>query len=708
MHVTKRRTGHAAPDIATASSQSRWHSITTLHTVQSLRLRAPITVLACVGVLCVSLLGMNSQLNAQEAPEVPELEEDVPDGEDPPVPLAALKHVPIPGPSDTELAALIQDKRAAIQLGKALFWDTRVGSDNKTACATCHFHAGADNRVKNQLSAGLLAGDKTFQVGGPNHTLTMADFPFTRYLAPPEDTADKRVRDANDVASSQGVSTRVYTEVSAQTATETCSEVADVVLHGGTGFVVDKVNTRRVAPRNTPSAINAVYNFRNFWDGRANNIFNGVDPFGLRNPNAYVYKYTSRGVSMVPVALPSSSLASQASGPPLSSNEMSCSGRQFSRLGRKLLSTPILVDQRIAPDDSVLGTLATSRPTYGDLVKQAFRPEYWNAPILVNIPVSPTIQTKSMDITGSFPAALPIRPAALERIPQMEANFALYFGIALQMYESTLISDDSPLDRHLDGKANALTVQQLRGLALFQGQAKCINCHGGAELTNASFANVISKRLETMPINGQSKTYDNGFYNIGVRPTAEDLGVGAMDPFNNPLSEARMAALGKTNMLGNAFDSSTLPPLSSATISVDGAFKTPGLRNVELTGPYFHNGGKATLMQVIDFYNRGGDFAKENRQDLHPDIKPLGLSQQQKEDLVAFLLALTDERVRYKKAPFDHPSLCIPNGHYGDTKLVLPERSGKAADLMTCLSETGAKGSANALVPFLNASPFQR
>ena len=58
------------------------------------------------------------------------------------------KFVPVPGPSDELLSKFVKDKKAAIKLGKALFWDSRVGSDNKTACATCHFQAGADNRTK--------------------------------------------------------------------------------------------------------------------------------------------------------------------------------------------------------------------------------------------------------------------------------------------------------------------------------------------------------------------------------------------------------------------------------------------------------------------------------------------------------------------------------------------------------------------------------
>ena len=142
-------------------------------------------------------------------------------------------------------------------------------------------------------------------------------------------------------------------------------------------------------------------------------------------------------------------------------------------------------------------------------------------------------------------------------------------------------------------------------------------------------------------------------------------------------------------------------------MAVDGAFKTPGLRNVEFTGPYFHNGGKATLMQVVDFYNRGGDFTTQNQPVPDPTIKPLGLTETQKKDLVAFLLALSDDRVRFKKAPFDHPSICVPHGHEGDENRLRVNRSGDAIDTMMCLPEVGAGGVRTGLKPFLDLDPYQ-
>ncbi len=91
-----------------------------------------------------------------------------------------------------------------------------------------------------------------------------------------------------------------------------------------------------------------------------------------------------------------------------------------------------------------------------------------------------------------------------------------------------------------------------------------------------------------------------------------------------------------------------------------GAFKTPGLRNVGLTAPYFHNGGKATLADVVDFYDRGGDFPNPEKA---KRLEVLGLSSGDKAALLDFLQnGLTDCRTASEAAPFDHPSLPLPNG----------------------------------------------
>ncbi len=631
--------------------------------------------------------------------------------EEPPA-LVSLKSVPVPGPSDAPLRTLVRDRTAALQLGKALFWDTRVGSDNRTACATCHFHAGADARVKNQVSPGLLAGDTAFSVGrGPNHTLTLQDFPLTRFASLEPGAAI--VRDSNDVIASQGVFTTSFNSVSRRGGADDCSQVSDAVSHGGTGFNLNGVNTRRVEPRNAPSIFNAVFNFRNFWDGRANNSFNGVDPFGLRNANARIWRLEQGVLRESAMSLPSASLMSLASGPPLSENEMSCRGRTFADLARKLAEQPILADQEIDRRDGVLGALAERRPTYNELVRRAFVAEYWSSNESVMLPPNNVAQpTSKEDLPRSRHRGGHARTERPDSASHLEANFAMFFGLAVHLYQSTLVSDETPFDRFAEGRRNALSAAQQRGLAIFNGEkAQCSHCHGGAEFTGASHTNVLGEgRLDQRAGADNSVfRYDNGFFNTGVRPIADDPGVAGVDPFGLSFSETRLATQNRFELFGNDFDiAKEVPVAAGAPLAIDGAFKTPGLRNVELTGPYFHNGGKATLMQVVDAYNRGGDFGARNQPVPDPTIRPLGLTEAEKSDLVAFLLALTDERVRWQRAPFDHPSICVPHGHAGDDRQVASDERGRALDEMMCIEAVGARGARSPLQPFLAADHFSR
>jgi cytochrome c peroxidase len=185
------------------------------------------------------------------------------------------------------------------------------------------------------------------------------------------------------------------------------------------------------------------------------------------------------------------------------------------------------------------------------------------------------------------------------------------------------------MDLYLAGDRSQLTPSQQLGLNVLNGKGKCTTCHAGAELTDASISFAANKGL----INEDGG--DQGFHNNGVRPTAEDQGRASLGPQGKPFSVS-----------GSPKD--------------HGAFKTPGLRNVKLTAPYFHNGGKATLADVVDFYNRGGDFANPEKA---KRIQSLSLSASEKAALVDFLTnGLTDPRVENERAPFDHPSLSLPNG----------------------------------------------
>jgi hypothetical protein len=131
---------------------------------------------------------------------------------------------------------------------------------------------------------------------------------------------------------------------------------------------------------------------------------------------------------------------------------------------------------------------------------------------------------------------------------------------------------------------------------------------------------------------------------------------------------------------------------------VEGAFKIPSLRNVALTAPYFHNGDALTLRQVVDLYSRGGNLAPiEQFSDAAP-IEPLGvptLTEAETDALVAFLEALTDERVRFQSAPFDHPEIFVPNGHPGNERGTIDANGdGQARDVLVRIAAVGAAGGA--------------
>src|SRR5437879_4242951 len=579
--------------------------------------------------------------------------------------LASLKTVAIPRPAN--LARFIKDEQAAIALGKALFWDQQVGSDGQS-CASCHFHAGADSRSKNQIDPGLRAvpPDATFQLGGPNFQLKASDFPLHK-LANPNDRNSAVLFDTNDIVSSQGVRNITFTNVIVGNTTDAGISIPDPI------FSVNGVNVRRVEPRNTPTMINTIFNFRSFWDGRARSEFNGVDPIGNLDPGATVLHVAASGqapesVSLIDgshpeLALDNASAASQAVGPPLSDMEMSFAGRTFSLLALEMVAGRALALQHVATDDSSLGSLSAMPGTglktgYKAMIQAAIQPEWWDSSSVIQI-----------NADGSRTILSAGAAAAQNRFSMMEANFSLIWGLAIQVYESRLGSDSSRVDPFLQGNHSALNAQQQRGMGIFTGKGQCSKCHAGAETSSASASSIQA--------NGLVSGGDTGFFNTGVRRINDDLGIGAsIGPLNLPLSAADPAG-------------------------AQGAFKTPGLRNVELTGPYMHNGGMATLEQVVDFYSRGGDFAKENAAVLSSRIKNLGLSADDKAALVAFMKALTDERVRMERAPFDHPELFVSNGSIGSTSTILADGTGNSVQDTVRIPAVGKSGVSAAPPNFL-------
>lgn len=619
----------------------------------------------------------------------------------------SLDTIPVPLPKD--LATYVQDKDKAILLGKALFWDMQVGSDGKTACASCHWHAGADIRTRNQLNPGApgsafgpqtpeserLAQEALSRFRGPNQDLTKDDFPFHRFSDPlrPGNNSHRSsgknpvIFDTMEVVGSQGVVRKHFDAIVEGSPVDDGTTVADPV------FNIDGTNVRQVTGRNAPTTVNAVFFDRSFWDGRANRYFNGVNPFGELDPDARVLKVSkskkptkktvgkwvlkffgmwcywvyetetveeySTTLEPVRILIDNAALASQAVGPPNNSVEMSWDGREFRELGRKMLSLRPLALQQVAHDDSVLGPwcdaggrgLDEQKAGYAKLIRESFQPEWWSGDVATD-----------------------------DGYTHMEANFSLFWGLSIMLYESTLVSDQTPYDRFARGDKKALSDKAQHGLYIFLNEGKCINCHGGPEFaggTVSSLRGVLSDDglIEFMAMEQNTAFYDGGFYNIGVRPQAEDLGVGASHPQFGPLSYTRQEQQGRNP------DPKTKVKAKDR-VAVDGAFKTPTLRNVELTGPYMHNGGMKNLSEVVEFYTRGADFRHINLQNLDPDVSGIPELQGNREGVeavVEFMKHLTDPRVKYQKAPFDHPELIIPNGHSGiesgealDNNFVLP------------------------------------
>jgi cytochrome c peroxidase len=474
----------------------------------------------------------------------------------------SLKSIPVPKPPD--LARYVRDEQALGLLGKALFWDMQVSSDNRVACASCHFHAGADHRPQNRVS------QEAFRAGA-------------------------RVASA-------GIFPRQLTSAGESGLPDAGSELTGPEypnIHG--------LNVRQIGKRHSPSVINAAYNVRHFWDGRAGDIFTGRTAFGDADTAANVLVNRNGALVRERLRIEQSGLASQAVEPPLDAGEMSYRGRTWPMLGKKLLGARPLAEQQVAPEDSVLGRYAnpqgrglSSPLTYLALVRQAFQPEYWTSPEIV------------------------------DGFTQPQYNFALFFGLAIQAYESMLISDDTPYDRYLDGKPGALNSLELVGLELFQRRL-CSTCHVDPELTLASYRGVFGSPPYA-PLGP-----DAGFFNTGVEPVANDPGLGGKDGFGNYLS-------------------ATARQRPDMAQWMRGFFKTPSLRNVELTGPYFHTGTKATLEEIIHFYTAGGDYPNTVLRLWGPDPSELI-------SMPAFMKALTDDRVRFERAPFDHPELCVSIGH---------------------------------------------
>jgi cytochrome c peroxidase len=194
---------------------------------------------------------------------------------------------------------------------------------------------------------------------------------------------------------------------------------------------------------------------------------------------------------------------------------------------------------------------------------------------------------------------------------------------AIATYERTLVSFDSPFDRFIAGEANAISDSAKRGWELFNTKARCNLCHA-----------LTDKQRDVTVFT------DNDFHNIGigilrhhVGPLAQqaerDLAQGHLPDVDAAAITSEMSVLGRFLITKKQSDIAS--------------FKTPDLRNVLVTGPYFHDGSMQTLWDVVDHYNKGDGLTDPW---LDEDIQPLALTEAEIDDVVAFLASLTSPQYK--------------------------------------------------------------
>ncbi len=219
--------------------------------------------------------------------------------------------------------------------------------------------------------------------------------------------------------------------------------------------------------------------------------------------------------------------------------------------------------------------------------------------------------------------------------PAYQAMFKQVFGVtgnqvtmkqvlmAIASFERNVVSGDSPFDRYVyGGDKKAMSPAAVAGMSIFQNKGRCVDCH----TMNTTYATFT----------------DNRFHNLGIG--SNELGTKKMQQLAMAFlaSKAHRKEVDTTGLTNK--DMSELGRFAvTGQLNDHGAFKTPILRNVAVTGPYMHNGSLKSLMDVVNFYNNGGVVKKGEKATVFQSggIRPLGLTEKEKKELVAFLEALT-------------------------------------------------------------------
>lgn len=216
-------------------------------------------------------------------------------------------------------------------------------------------------------------------------------------------------------------------------------------------------------------------------------------------------------------------------------------------------------------------------------------------------------------------------------IPEYRQRFNEVFGTewpligdawrAIAAFERTLIHNDTPLDRYLKGDKAALSDEQVAGMELFFGKAGCIQCHNGAQATNEKYYNLGVPPAERWEDDGLAQVTFR--YEIFAKGVTQDMYRKLKDDPGLYFRTKEKADMGK--------------------------FRTPPLRYTAYTAPYMHNGAFWDLREVVEFYNEGGgenDFTDGTFAETKtPLLKPLGLTEEEVENLVAFLEAFSGDEL---------------------------------------------------------------
>jgi cytochrome c peroxidase len=239
-------------------------------------------------------------------------------------------------------------------------------------------------------------------------------------------------------------------------------------------------------------------------------------------------------------------------------------------------------------------------------------------------------QQAALPIVNSVEMGQPNLDAAVARIAAIEEYqraFKRVFGNspngpdlvrAIASYERTQLAFDSPFDHFIAGDKNAIEPSAVRGWNIFNTRGRCNKCHALSE-----------DKLDV------TNFTDNDFHNIGIgiirhnvvalaRQAEQSVNSGDAAAIDRAALQTDMSALGRY--------------LISKKDTDIASFKTPNLRNVLVTGPYFHDGSQETLWDVVDHYNKGDGLQNPY---LDEDIQPLALTEADIDDVVAFLASLT-------------------------------------------------------------------